>query len=1077
MTATDSFGATDTIRVEIYVVDVDEAPAGTGTTTAENTVEYTENSTDTVLTLSAGDPEGATPITWSLVTADPEGADGVEAADFADQALFNISQSGVLTFKTSPSFEDDSAGADDSYRVVVQATDGDAGPPTPQDNLSERDTRSWFKVIVNVSDVEEEGSISVRPTAQGNTTLLQPQVLVGITAHSLADGDGGVTETTYQWYRTTSRSATGTEISGATNAAYTPVHLLGGDTDIGRYLRVVATYDDRNGEEKTATAVSLYPTIAAITDNTAPSFIDGATTTRGVRENTAVGVNIGFPVTATDPESGVGEKLTYWLGTGTDAAMFSIDAATGQLKTNAVLDHETAASRSVMVLVTDSSGDATDNQDTIDVTINVLDADESPTIEGEATIEHPEGETALDTNLTSPDINAGTEDARYTATDQDGGTITLSLGGADKDLFKLDDPNPAVANTKILAFKAKPDFENPMDSNRDNVYQVTVQATDDANMGMKAVTVKVTNEQENGEVEVAPSQPRIGVPVTAALTDSDGVSYGPMWQWERAIDCETPVWMPISGANSATYEPRSSDLDFCLQAVATYNDGFHQGTASTVPETLGLYLDIVDPARPNRFDKTAELALVAVQYPSNNIAPRFGSDATKRFVPENIAVGNPIGKPVTAFDPNGADDLVAGGYSLSGADQASFDINSGTGQLMTGLEFDHEEEEMYTVTVTAEDSFGATDSIRVDIYVVDVDEMPGLSKGGISISGSSGVNYMENGMDAVGASYTATGAGAADADWNLGGDDAGRFADPGSGASAMLRFNSSPDYEAPADADGDNVYEVTLEVSDGTYTASRAVSVTVTDVDELGTLEGDGSVTYAENGTDAVGTYEVTGGDGTSTVTWSLGGDDAGDFDITGGVLTFNADPDYENPMGGANNDSNTYMVSVMASAGGEMEMMEVTVTVTNEDEDGMVTLMPMRPSIDMEITATLTDPDMMVTDTTWQWSRSRTTGGTFMPITGATFAMYIPVAADDGYYLKATATYTDGEASGKMADETTASPVSLYAIDGPASRSYMENGTDVVATYAASGMLRRPGRWMATTPATSRSRAVCSGS
>ena len=33
------------------------------------TIEYIENSTDAVVTLTAGDPEGATPITWSLVAS------------------------------------------------------------------------------------------------------------------------------------------------------------------------------------------------------------------------------------------------------------------------------------------------------------------------------------------------------------------------------------------------------------------------------------------------------------------------------------------------------------------------------------------------------------------------------------------------------------------------------------------------------------------------------------------------------------------------------------------------------------------------------------------------------------------------------------------------------------------------------------------------------------------------------------------------------------------------------------------------------------------------------------------------
>jgi hypothetical protein len=49
------------------------------------------------------------------------------------------------------------------------------------------------------------------------------------------------------------------------------------------------------------------------------------------------------------------------------------------------------------------------------------------------------------------------------------------------------------------------------------------------------------------------------------------------------------------------------------------------------------------------------------------------------------------------------------------------------------------------------------------------------------------------------------------------------------------------------------------------------------------------------------------------------------DFTITGGMLEFMNAPDYENPMGGADDDSNTYMVTVKAEAGGEMEAPSAT--------------------------------------------------------------------------------------------------------------------------------------------------------
>ena len=57
---------------------------------------------------------------------------------------------------------------------------------------------------------------------------------------------------------------------------------------------------------------------AEIGDNQAPSFTDGATTTRGVREGAESRNERRLPgYVATDRESE--EKLSYWLGTGDDA--------------------------------------------------------------------------------------------------------------------------------------------------------------------------------------------------------------------------------------------------------------------------------------------------------------------------------------------------------------------------------------------------------------------------------------------------------------------------------------------------------------------------------------------------------------------------------------------------------------------------------------------------------------------------------------------------------------------------------------------------------------------------------------
>ena len=310
-------------------------------------------------------------------------------------------------------------------------------------------------------------------------------------------------------------------------------------------------------------------------------------------------------------------------------------------------------------------------------------------------------------------------------------------------------------------------------------------------------------------------------------------------------------------------------------------------------------------------------------------------------------------------------------YTLGGADAASFDINDGTGQLMTKADLDYETKRSYTVRVTATDPGGLSATVTVTIEVTDANEAPEIMEGGLAISGMSSVDYPENGMDAV-ATYMVSGPDADMASLTLEGDDDAYFMISG----GMLTFRASPDYENPMDADMDNVYMVTIMADDGTYMDTHNVTVTVTNEDELGMLVGQDSVGYMENDTGAVETYTA---DGPVTPTWSLEGDDSGAFTIGGssGELMFASPPDFEAPadMG----MDNMYQVTVKAEAGGEMDMMDVTVTVTNVEEPGMVTLwagtdaLTMAPQVGETITGAVMDPDGGVTGETWQWAKTMT--------------------------------------------------------------------------------------------------------
>ena len=100
------------------------------------------------------------------------------------------------------------------------------------------------------------------------------------------------------------------------------------------------------------------------------------------------------------------------------------------------------------------------------------------------------------------------------------------------------------------------------------------------------------------------------------------------------------------------------------------------------------------------------------------------------------------------------------------------------------------------------------------------------------------------------------------------------------------------------------------------------------------------------------------------------------------------------------------------------------------QDQAGTVALSTTTPQVGVAITASLTDPDGGVTGTTWRWSSSDTSGGTYTDISGATSASYTPVATDLDKYLKATASYTDALDSGKSAEQVADNAVSNVPVE-----------------------------------------------
>ena len=135
--------------------------------------------------------------------------------------------------------------------------------------------------------------------------------------------------------------------------------------------------------------------------NQAPTFAGGTSAERSIAEHTTG--NIGLPVTATDPDA---DTLTYSLS-GTDAAAFSINTSTGQLRTDAALDYETKDTYHVTASVHDGTPDTTIDA-TLAVTITVTDVAEQPARPGAPSVTATANTTdSLDVSWAAPGTDGG----------------------------------------------------------------------------------------------------------------------------------------------------------------------------------------------------------------------------------------------------------------------------------------------------------------------------------------------------------------------------------------------------------------------------------------------------------------------------------------------------------------------------------------------------------------------------------------------------------------------------------------------------------------------------------------------
>ena len=215
-----------------------------------------------------------------------------------------------------------------------------------------------------------------------------------------------------------------------------------------------------------------------------------------------------------------------------------------------------------------------------------------------------------------------------------------------------------------------------------------------------------------------------------------------------------------------------------------------------------------------------------------------------------------------------------------------------------------------------------------------------------------------------------------------GGADGAAFAVTSEG---MLSLVAAKDFEAPDDADGDGTYEVTVSVTAGTQTATAALSVTLSDVDEPAlAVTTAGPFTVAEGETAVAALAASDTGTG-ATAVWSIpagaeGGADGAAFAVTSeGVLSLVAAKDFEAPDD-ADGDG-TYEVTVavavpassMAGAQSATAALLVTLSDVNEAPVAQASASPARVREGARVTldgSASADPDAGDT-LTYLWTQA----------------------------------------------------------------------------------------------------------
>ena len=431
-----------------------------------------------------------------------------------------------------------------------------------------------------------------------------------------------------------------------------------------------------------------------------------------IPENSAVGIPVGSPVVSYDPD--VNQVLRYSIVGGNGADLFNIEVCEGQISVSengyGSLDYESAEEYNLVVMVTDDGLHPPSLTDKANITVKVTNVNEPPQIQ-----------------KMHCSMKEGDEEIR-----RQNNYIRIK-GGSD-------------ALSGRLEYKRNGKWGLVCSKGFDSKISQINAETACKQMGLTGGIFIGNLVDFSVELRETPLVPVVGnlscTSGNSKLYECDGYDRAPMCtaQQSAVLECTNP-WEDICVMSNVTDPDDGDTFSFSILSgnVGTPQPLFDVEEDSgrlmvnnlAQPDTKSTYLNHeeydsfsfilrVRDAGGLTDDSTITVAILDINEPPHLIE---SPGPAKREIFENSIVGSDIGEAFRAHDPD-VGDQESLRYILEDEPSDTFAVETVSGQIVSVAPLDFESRSFYMMRLAVQDHGGLSDSIRVAVYIKDVNEAP-----------------------------------------------------------------------------------------------------------------------------------------------------------------------------------------------------------------------------------------------------------------------------------------------------------------------------------------------------------------